>query len=285
MHRLYQVFCIVVIAFLVTACQDDEEAVIVPIVPQTEFEILHIAHTRMANNVVFNPDINRVDFSQYDLRLLGGDLAYTTTTDYETIDSLDRIFDFSSPATLWALGNHDYDDLDLVTEFTKRPAYYTHHQNEITYLVLDTQDSLSSFVGEQLEMINNVADTISESEVLIVLTHKLIWLLDDGELEANIDSIPNGVPGACFYCLNPNNFYDAVYPRLKEVKEKGIEVICLAGDLGRYTPTFEHETADGIHFLASGMELDEPGNTVLLFNYNSEKDELDWEFKLIEDLE
>lgn len=251
---------------------------------QDSLQFLHVAHTRMNSNGEFNEPLTQVDFSKYDVLLLGGDLASNTSIDSRPMDSLDHVFDFASENTLWALGNHDYDDLDLVKEYTGRPPFYTYTKEKVTFLVLDTQDSMSNFVGEQLEMIKNVVDTLSYSTHLVLLHHKLIWMYGNAELESEISMVSNGQAGECFWCINPNNFYPDVYPLLLDVEEQGIEVLCIGGDLGFYSKTFQYETPEGIDFLGAGMNLGDEENPVLLLKYDFTTSQLDWMFQLLRDL-
>lgn len=258
---------------LLAACQKDKPE---PVAEQLEF--IHIAHTRTGDNAVFLDDLQRINFQQFDLRLLGGDLAAHTSADEATMDSLDRFFDFRNPNTLWTLGNHDYDDLALVETYTERPTFFAHHFKGISFVVLDSQDSLSNITAAQIELIKAVLDTMESSSHLVLLTHKLIWLQDEGELAAQINDIANGEAGSCFYCTNPNNFYQEVYPLLVSARQHGVEIYCIAGDVGFKTKTYYHQTAEGIHFLASGLNGSDPDNQVLLFEYDEETQVLDWVF-------
>ena len=66
--------------------------------------------------------------------------------------------------------------------------------------------------GDQLLYARAVLDTVQESKQVFVLTHKMIWMADNGPLQAMIDSVSNGYYGSCFFCVNPNNFYTDIYP-------------------------------------------------------------------------
>lgn len=255
-----------------------------PTVVGPPLQLIHLAHTRMNSNAAVNEALIPVDYSAYDVVMLGGDLALDTSVDRPTMDTMQALFDLQSDSTLLALGNHDYADLALVEEYTGRPAFYTYTQDKLTFLVLDTQDNASSMVGDQLEMIQAVLDTIEESTHLILLHHKLIWMYGNDELEDDINMTANGVLGDCFHCLNPNNFYNEVYPLLVDVKERGIEVFCIAGDLGFRAKTFYHLTPEGIHLMGSGMDTDKADNPVILFEYDRQTASLEWTFTLLEDL-
>jgi hypothetical protein len=244
----------------------------------------HIAHTRTQSNPNMDQLAESLDYSVYDMLWLGGDLALSTSLNDTIMTHVDSIFDLGNENTLWALGNHDYADLDRVQTYTHRPPFYAFHKDKITFLVLDTQDSLSNIVGEQKELFDSVIDTIQESTHLILLHHKLIWMYGDAYLQARINSIPNGGFGDCFYCINPNNFYSDLYPKLLEIEEKGIEVICIAGDIGFRANEFEYTTPEGVQFLASGIEAGNSSNQALLLKHDLIGNILTWEFAFLTDL-
>ncbi len=216
--------------------------------------------------------------------MLGGDLANLTSEDNQTMNHADSIFDFNNKTTLWSLGNHDYTDLSRVQEYTQRPPYYSYHKNGITYVILDTQDSLTNIIGEQKKFFNSVVDTIQKSSHLIVLHHKLMWMDKNDALASQAASIANGGLGNCFYCINPNNFYDAIYPQLLKLKKNGIEVVCIAGDIGFKVNQFEYTTPEGIHFLASGIRFGSADNKALLFEHHLKESKLTWKFVPITEL-
>ena len=245
---------------------------------------LLISHTRTDDTYGVYSKVETIDYNKYSVLLLGGDLSGLTSLADSVMSYASSIYNFGSENTLWALGNHDYNNLSLVQSYTNRPAYYTYYKNGITFIVIDTQDSLSSIVGEQQQMFNNVIDTISKSSHLVMLYHKLIWMYGKSELESQVESVSNGWLGSCFYCINPNNFYQDIYPRLVEVKNKGIEVVCLAGDIGLNSKKYEYLSTDSIQFLASGMWYNDSINYGLVFNHNITTQELTWDFKLIDDL-
>lgn len=276
-------FVVLVIFILFTTSCDKNKTGDSSII-QFKVEYLHISHTRTNANPSMVDSVKEINYSKYDMLWLGGDLAYLSSENNETMTHIDSIFDFGDSNTLWSLGNHDYTDLDLVSTYTNRPRYFAYANNGITFLVIDTQDSLSSIVSSQLELIQSVVDSIQESSHLIILHHKLIWMNDNGSLESQIDSISNVEFGNCFYCINSNNFYEEIYPKLVEVKQKGIEVICIGGDLGIKVNEFEFVTPEGIYLLASGISYEADENKALLFYHDLTSRELSWEFKLISEL-
>ena len=247
-------------------------------------QYLHLSHTRTNANPKLDLLVEKLDYTQFDLLWLGGDLAQLTSADDATMQHVDSIFDLSNKNTLWALGNHDYTDLKRVSEFTKKPRYYSQHQNGITTVVLDTQDSLSNIYREQKAFLFAILDTIQRSSHLVLLHHKLIWMYNHPELEKRAKAISNAEIGTCSYCINPNNFNEEVYPKLVELEKRGIEVICIGGDIGFNSKEFEYETKDGIYFLASGIHSDEPNNKALLFKHQLADRKLTWKFLPLENL-
>jgi len=247
-------------------------------------EYLHISHTRTKQNPRMDSDVEKVDFSKYDMLWLGGDLAHESSKDIRTMENINSVFNIGSETTLWSLGNHDYSNLSRVSKYTNRNPYYAYYRNGITVIVLDTQDDFSNISGTQKVFFNNVIDSLDQSSHLVVLHHKLIWMNDNENLEALIYYTSNGRAGDCFYCINPNNFYSEIYPKLKQVKQKGIEVICIGGDIGSKTSEFEFETPDGIFFIASGIFSEGAYNKALLFKHNKKLKTLVWNYKYIKDL-
>lgn len=253
-----------------------------PLEQNTKETFIHLSHFRMTENHQFNSQLSTIDFKVYDLRLLGGDLALDTSGDPAVMDTLDRWFDLKSEQTLWALGNHDYNDLNRVESYTNRPPVYTYTYKSICFLVLDTQDDYSNYSGEQLALIKTVLDTLEDSEYLFLLHHKLNWLYGHPDLEAQIDDLANGRFGDCFYCTNPNNFYQEIYPMLKGLADEGTEIYCVGGDLGYHTKTFYFSPDENIHFLASGMNGLDEDNAVIIFEYDPISHKLDWSFQKLD---
>ena len=245
---------------------------------------LHLSHTRTNENPRLDSTVEQMNFEKYEMLWLGGDLAQLTSADDMTMQHVDSIFNLASETTLWSLGNHDYTDLERIKRFAKKSPYYTVHKNGMTIVVLDTQDSLSNIIGKQRGFLFGVIDTLQKSSHLIILHHKLIWMYGRSELEDRVSSVSNAGFGDCFYCINPNNFNTEIYPKLVELKQSGVEVICIGGDVGFQAKEFEHVTREGIFFLASGIHAGENGNKGLVFSHDIVKRDLSWEFVKLTDL-
>lgn len=257
---------------------------VVPPAPLLQWEYLFLAHPRHNNKDLQRVDslVEKIPFDNYDAILLGGDLTANSSREDSTMKYLDKIFDLSSPKTLLAQGNHDVDDLSRLLRYTQKATFYTYTENQITFVVLDTQKDNCSIKDEQLTMLQNIADTLSQSDQLVIIHHKLLWMPDHPDLANQISQVSNA--GICPYtfCLFENNFWEDVYPLLLNIKNQGKQVILIGGDLGFKTKYFEYTTPEGIVLLGSGIDQGDPDNQVLLLKKDSETKTLSWESVLID---
>jgi len=251
---------------------------------EDKVEIAFISHTRLNDNSGIIEKVSQSDLKKYDMLLLGGDMANLSSENDSILQKLETIFNLSNTNTLWALGNHDYTNPKLIEKYTKRPTYYSHYQNKTSFLVFDTQLDSSKIINQQLELFNQVVDTLKESKNLIILTHQLIWMRDHKELDEQINQISNGYKGDCNYCIQENNFYKDIYPKLVALKNKGINIYCLAGDIGFNTNKFEYITTEGIHFYATGMNFNQNENYFLKITQSLKNNDLKFEFISVDSL-
>lgn len=279
MKLLSQYFSLCGLFFLI-ACGESAEMLDVA----NTNKILHISHTRGRADNFIEKEIRDIDYEAYEVLCLGGDIDGFTSQSETTMQVWDDLFSFSKESTLWTLGNHDIDNRALVEKFTQRPSFYTWNFKSINFLVLDDQLERSNIIGAQLDLVNTVTDTLQAADYLIVLTHNLLWMYDHPILEPMIDSISNGGLGNCSFCIKPNNFYQDIYPQLLKVKAKGIEVYCIAGDLGLKAKEFAYTTEEGIHFLASGIDFGQEGNKGLIIELSENPTDLVWYFEDLERL-
>ena len=273
-----ELFFLLLISF---SCRKNE---IVPIDDDKISTYIFISHTLTAENPNLNTLVEEIDFSKYDIRLLGGDIAFLSSQDTNTMQHIDNIFDVGNINTLWALGNHDYANTELISYFTNRELFYAYYKDNITFVVLDTQDSASSITHRQLQLLDSVVDTLNNTKYLILIHHKLIWMYGLPELELIANDVSNGQIGDCGYCINPNNFYQAVYPLLITAKNKNVEVYCIAGDIGKKAKTFFYKTNEKIHFVASGIWSSDADNQAIILTNNLTTKELNCQFKLLTEI-
>ncbi len=253
-------------------------------IKDTIVEYIHISHTRSQVVGKISDIVSAVDYDQYQVLCLGGDIDAFTSLSESTIAIWDTLFHFGDTNTLWTLGHHDTDNRGLLKEYTGRPLFYTYHIHNVSFIVLDTDLNYSMIEDEQLELVKNVCDSISSSTALIILSHKLFWMPGNDELEPIINDIANGKFGNGRSSTQVNNFYDDIYPQLVDVKNRGVKVLCIAGDIGYYVKEFEYLTDEGIHLIASGIQITDEGNKALILENNLTDKVLTWRFELLENL-
>jgi len=253
----------------------------------SSLKFISVPHPRSENktqqSVLFG--IEKIDFSLYDMTLLGGDLTYYTSINRTSMDYCDKLFNLKSPNTLWTMGNHDLNNRSLIQEYTGRPPYYTYYRDHITFLVLDTEQNASGLTkslisGAQLDWLKTVTDTISNSDYLIVLHGRLLWMIGNPDFKTRLDSVAESTKQ-----LVNTNFYPDVFPLLQKVKANGVRVICLGGDKSKINIDYSPE--DSIHFLASTMapEFTDDQNDVMVFNYNKSDKVMSWKYVSLTNIE
>jgi len=232
--------------------------------------------------------LEEFDFSAYKGVWLGGDVCSEALLKYSTVKYIDSLFNLGNPETHWTMGNHDArnGNWEYITDYSYRNTYYAYSSNKLTRIVLNTNlvPTDCESMDEQYQIIMNVCDTIQDSKYLILIMHHGLW-----------DNVP-GLPPTSEYaqshlqywnsnCYDVNsNFVNSVYPKLIEVEQKGIQVICIMGDIGDRTNKFEVISDDGIQFLGSGLYHNEADNNVLVLDYKLPEYDLSWEFVNLDSL-
>lgn len=209
--------------------------------------------------------LEQINYNLFDQVWLGGDICSETTAEIPTLDYLDSIFHLSEKNRHWSLGNHDSRNghLDRIEVKTGRPTFYTTTFDDICLMVWNTNfnhfqvsrpEDECPLMAQQYRMIQQVCDTIAVSKKLVILHHHA--LLND---RIAGDSLQLGKVFNFFRdsfkvnCVPEVWFETAVYPMLTKVRQKGIEVVLISGDLGQRAKRFEYRTREGIWFLGSGV--------------------------------
>lgn len=231
-----------------------------------------------------------LDLSDYESIWLGGDVCSEALLEYTTLEYIDGLFNLKHPNSHWALGNHDArnGNWHWLEELTGKKTYYTSNYKGISYMVLNT--TLTPYDCEQLDdqyrIFVNLCDTISESSHLIIILHHCLWE-DVPGLPPPSQYAQSNLRYFSFNCYRPDvTFLNDIYPRLIEVKNRGIEVILIMGDMG--SKKIDVVSDDGIHFLGTGLNHSKykdpevlkniPPDWMIEFHHLPEKRWLDWEF-------
>ncbi len=224
--------------------------------------------------------VEKLDYSKFDLLLLGGDLTWNTSELISTLEYCNTIFNLGDSSTHLAIGNHDNDNLARLLSYTKKNRYYSFSRNNLTFIVLDTEIGTPNISGPQLDLIKTVADTIQDSDYLVIIHHRILWMADNPDLAHLKDSV-----AASSKNLSSSNFFDEVYPELQKIKNKGIPVYCIAGD--RTDINIEYSIEDSIQFIASGMvgTFPDTNNFAVVFTHFPQEQILNYEFVPLSELD
>lgn len=267
----------VLITFLFSNCNKQETEQI----SKKQYIFLGHSYDWLAGNKI-DPRLLLLDYSQYEGVWLGGDNCSHTTKEPGTVQYLDSIFNLSNPNSHWTVGNHDLLDGNIgrITEVTKRPFYYTHCDDGMCVLVLNTNlywqdpDDFPGLCEErdrQLAFIQNFCDTLSYTKNLVILHHHAILnelrVNEKGEM-LKLDNV--NFKRVRSTCEKGASLTHDFYHYLVELKSRGVNVFCIAGDVGMVSKGYHIETKDGIHLLGSGinnsMNMDYPAPYVKNFN-------------------
>ena len=263
----------------------------------------HIYQWGVVDNNRIDYRLKDFDFKKYDQIWLGGDLCARTSEKVATINYLDSIFDLSSKNTFWAIGNHDLveGDVKRITDKTKRKSFFATFTNGIGVVVLNTSqfyhpnyqpktEECGQLDG-QIELLKNIADTITHASHLIVLHHNTLLSDEMTKNALKIGEIFNFYhPELLVSCQTPSTFEKVLYPIFQKIQQKGVQTILVGGDLGQRSKEFEYRSQEGIYFLGSGINNSASGyhlpeyvtdtspDKLLIFHHNPSKKELSWEF-------
>ncbi len=233
-----------------------------------------------------------LDLSPYDGVWLGGDVSSEASLRPELSMHIDSVFDFSNPLNMWILGNHDTRNGNWrwLEASRHRETFYANYHKGVTEVVLNTNLLPNNCydLNKQYQMLQNVCDSIEDSYALILMHHHGIWYDIPGVPSAN--SFGHGVlPYWNANCESAEStFKNAIYPMLVDVKNRGIKVICVMGDMGDGgRRKIEAMSQDSIYFLGAGLRLSDnntSNDSVLIFHHHIVEKSLTWDFVRFEDL-
>ncbi|MEZ4983862.1 MAG: hypothetical protein R2795_02295 [Saprospiraceae bacterium] len=256
-----------------------------------------------------DPRLAWLDYSRYDGIWLGGDVCAATTGDASALPYLDSVLHIKRESTLWAWGNHDLKDGTPapLEQATGRSGYYSYYRKGMLVLVLNTnlfwyhnwsppQEDCEQKAA-QLAWLHSVLDTLHDVQQLVVLHHHGLFnemkIGDDGirQQPDNISGIPVRPD-----CRAEGDFTQEIYPRLVDIRQRGIGVTLIAGDVGMNSKGYQFVTQDSIFILGSGinnsLDMSDPADyvtnfhpdTVLLVHHHPADNRLSWEFIRLSDL-
>jgi hypothetical protein len=253
-----------------------------------------------------DPRLEKIPYDTFDMVWLGGDVCGRLTQDSATLLYLDSLFSFKNGNIHWAWGNHDlvYGNQEYLEEVTGKPGFYFSRKGSLGIMVLNT--NLFYFPGgkipperclakdAQLAMIRTLVDTVENLSHLVVLHHHSILSDTLSGFTIRPDSFFNAShPEYWVSCSDKGTFTSVMYPIFKKIKEKGVEVVFIGGDVGMHAKRFEYQNPDGIWFLGSGINnsVDKrylpdyvwttAPDEILFLTWYPESAKLKWEFRLL----
>ncbi|MCI5056781.1 MAG: hypothetical protein MRY83_11775 [Flavobacteriales bacterium] len=246
-----------------------------------------------------DPKIEKLPFDEYDRVWMGGDITAESMYRRSTVEYIDSIFNLSRPEVQWALGNHDLGagNIQWYRELTGKKSFNVYSKNKAITLCWNTflNPSLCEDLEAQYQMFMNVYDTISAGSHLFIIMHvnpfrgvpglPEPWTYSHSNVEywnVNCDSA-----GA--------TFLNIIYPKLVELKARGVDSYCILGDTGDGVKKFYKPSDDGIHFFANGIGLTKYANDsaalatqapdqVLIFQHILNNNEVQWKFHELDSL-
>jgi len=258
--------------------------------PQESIQYLFVGHCyqRGSHGTKVDYRIEQLDKSVYQGIWLGGDVCSEPMLEYSTIKYIDSLFNLGSPETHWALGNHDArnGNWEWYEEFTGRKTYYAYSSHGITRVVMNTNivPVNCEMLNEQYQIISNVCDTISAATDLILIMHHDLW--------RDVPGLPP--PGTyaqsdlIYWNANCDSadtrFVETIYPKLVAVRQRGINVTCILGDMGATWKKFDMFSDDGIRFMGCGLYDNSPEDNVLFIEKEIESAPLTFSFHNLDSL-
>ncbi len=257
---------------------------------QNEIKFLYSGHCYQINTVGNKVDyrLEQLDKTPYAGIWLGGDVCSEALLNYSTVQYIDSLFHLGNPETHWSLGNHDArnGNWEWYVDFTGRNTWYAYYSYGITRIVMNTNilPINCEMLNDQYNMISNVCDTIQKSKYLILIMHHGLWY-----------GIPN-LPPPGTYAQSDLRYWNAncdsvdtpfrktIYPKLIDVKNRGIEVICVIGDMGAGPHKFDRYSYDSIHFLGCGLYHNGPEDNVMIITVDTVKQQLTYRFHNLDSL-
>jgi hypothetical protein len=257
---------------------------------QDTLSFVFIGHCYQINTVGDKVDfrVEALDLSEFSGVWLGGDVCSEAMLNYTTVQYIDTLFDLGNPNTHWALGNHDArnGNWEWYEEFTGRETYYSYASHGITRIIMNSNllPTNCEMLEEQFKIITKVCDTISESSDLVLLMHHGLW--------RDIPNLPSpGVYGQSDLrywnanCDSVNTqFVDVIYPKLIEVKQRGVHVTCVMGDMGVSYKKFDMFSTDSIRFMGCGLYYNEPDDNILIIEKSNTNSPLRFTFHNLDSL-
>ncbi|MDD3859547.1 MAG: hypothetical protein PHW83_05060 [Bacteroidales bacterium] len=266
---------------------------------KTHYKYLFLGHTYMTATEI-DQRLTYLNKSVYDNIWLGGDICAETLLYYSNLDYLNAKLKIKQPHNYWTLGNHDRrnGNIEWIEKYLGHKTYYVDYYNGFTAFIFDSNLDVSDCenLDKQYKLFCNVVDTITESSHLLLFFHWGLWSDVPGLPPDPMSYAHTGLKYWNANCDSVNtNFVNIIYPKLVKVAEKGVKVICIMGDIGKYYKKVDLLSSDGIHFLGCGVDnIMYRWNTerlnvlekdlILVFDHDIQNKNITWQFMDLDSL-
>ena len=205
-----------------------------------------------------DPRLVGLNWSKFDKKIFGGDLNSEALRYESYVQFIDSAFDLGTRNTMYVIGNHDArnENFEWYEKYTHRKTYSAYSENGVTFMVMNTTLNAGNCedLDAQFNMLKNICDTItSASSHLFIFSHHNLWI--------NVPGLPPPfqysnwqIPFWDAHCGDDSATYiAAIYPMLKEVKNKGVEVVSIMGDAGVAAKGLMMMSTDSLVYISNGI--------------------------------
>ena len=225
--------------------------------PGSKYLFIGHAYNRAAMDNTIDPRLTQIDFNQYDGIWWGGDVTVNPNLSQDQMAYLRTTARMDHPNTLWAFGNHEYDPeaIKLASESLEKPIFHFWRDGQLGVFVFNSSLAKADCENknDQLNALRKAVKTESGIDQFVFLSHHAIWcdIVPESEIRAVANSVrPNQLLG----CSVETTFSDVVQPLLHEMVDRGVQVLCLAGDAGiRPQKNGAWKDDQGIEYVVCGI--------------------------------
>ena len=211
-----------------------------------------------------DPRIAALPLDTFDQLWLLGDLLGRTDESPANYHYLDSLFDLTAEHTYWVEGNHDVNTGRVAVHPLKPEPYSRHHDAGLEIWRLNTNlftwpegtipDTACRAANRQYEHVRRWAATLPAGTGQLVVLHHQALLTNAQYSGKSLNKVWN------YYhdrlnarCAPAGTFTDWYLPIFEQIREQGIPVTFVGGDIGQRVKTFDYRAPNGLRYLGTGI--------------------------------
>jgi hypothetical protein len=265
-----------------------------------QFLFLGHVYERFSKNNATDPRVVALDKSGYDGVWYGGDLTPYSIGSLAEQRQLDSILDLSDETTLWARGNHDWNEQS--EQFGRKVLgkkswqLWTHGGLGVFCYNSSLDPGDCDLKEEQWSDLQAVLAQAHNLECFVFLSHHAVWANHADSVE--IPLVANAPRGKWGLTCDPDYSFElSVWPTLTHLSEEGVQVLCLSGDAGtKENKSGYWKSPENVEMLICGIynsfylqrEIEIPEEVekdqAIVFTYYEGVGPLEWEFVELDSL-